>query len=236
MIQLSGPLRYLIGADRDPTGKAGCVTEYGYDVTASVRENGQSIKYGNMFFEKWADEPAQREWYAPYLHDSDTARKYQEGQIDPKGPGWLRNIDDQIARAKGQGFTIMEWDNPDAYGAQVSISVLTRAWETAGLFAVAKNPGLIEDDNIGYIAHPAVCGIIVERGAGAVSQMHGYRRAAGKPTLPIWFIAFGEDGGYDWAVSKAGIIRDNGFVAMGVTYSRGEYNESVDILVPKEVP
>jgi hypothetical protein len=53
--------------------------------------------------------------YGPYLEPSDTAMQYSEGQIDPRGDGWRRNVTEQLVRAKAQGFAYIGWDNADAY-------------------------------------------------------------------------------------------------------------------------
>jgi hypothetical protein len=52
-----------------------------------------------------------------------------------------------------------------------------------------------------YVAHPNVYGIIVERDAGGPSDMDALRSKAGKPTLPVWFVAFGS--GRAWATDVA---------------------------------
>jgi hypothetical protein len=151
-----------------------------------------------------------------------------EGQIDPAGPGWMKNLNDQFARAKAQGFTYIELDNPDAYDVADVVGAVARA-ETYGLKVVAKNPGLVEGDRKSYVAHRNVVGIIVEKDAGTPDEMDALRRSAGKPTLPVWFVAFG--GGKAWAdktAQAAGKYRN-----MGVTYStKGEYANATDVLVP----
>jgi hypothetical protein len=56
----------------------------------------------------------------------------------------------------------------------------------------AKNPGLLDMDHL--------------------------RRKAGKPTLPVWFVAFGS--GHGWANSAAGDAKQ--YRNMGVTYSSAQ--------------
>jgi hypothetical protein len=59
--------------------------------------------------------------------------------------------------------------------------------------------------------------------------MNHLRRKAGKPTLPVWFVAFGS--GRGWANSVASAAKQ--YRNMGVTYSSaGEYGNAIDILPP----
>ena len=68
------PLDYLIGAGNQKS-RAGRIVEVGYD--ADIKPNGLAIAYCNLFDEKNTGE------LGPYLHNSDTAEQYNEGQIDP---------------------------------------------------------------------------------------------------------------------------------------------------------
>lgn len=77
------PLRYLIGARKAGSGSDDAVTVVSYD-TDKPTEHGISIGYCNLFDETNSGD------YGPYLEESDTAAKYDEGQIDPNGPGWTR--------------------------------------------------------------------------------------------------------------------------------------------------
>ena len=100
-----------------------------------------------------------------------------------------------------------------------------------GLKVIAKNPLLMEGDPTPYLAHPDVFGAIVERGAGDPVRMDRLRKAAGKPDLPIWFVAFGA--GRAWADDVSNKAR--GLKNIGVTVSaHGEYRTSTDILRPPE--
>jgi hypothetical protein len=45
-----------------------------------------------------------------------------------------------------------------------------------------------------YLAHANVYGVIVERGAGGPAEMDALRQKAGKPDLPVWFVALVTDG------------------------------------------
>ena len=132
------PLRYLIGADAPGPGRDGEVIECGYNV-ARPPANGIAIKYCNLFDEENTGR------FGPYLQTSDTAAQYHEGQIDPRGPGWEKNLREQFARAKRQGFGIVELDNPDAYDVNDVLGAVDLA-ASYGLTVVAKNPLLIEDD------------------------------------------------------------------------------------------
>ena len=213
-------LRYLIGASSAGDGHSEEVTEVPYG--AKPAKHGISIAYCNLFDEHNTGR------YGPYLKTSDTARQYNEGQIDPSGPGWTKNLTEQFEQRKRQGFEYIELDNPDAY----SIENVTGAIELAanyGLKVIAKNPGLLDRGASKYVAHPNVYGIIVEKGAGNAADMDALRRKAGKPDIPVWFVAFGS--GRSWAnnVAKAA----SSFRNMGVTYSSaGEYRNAEDVLSP----
>jgi hypothetical protein len=230
---LAMPLRYLIGVDEDTNnGKSGYVTECNYDITAAPRF-GQGIKYGNLFYEKYRKaSAAERERYAPYLHTSDTAEEYHEGQIDPKGLGWYRNLDDQFDRAKSQQFHYIELDNPDAYHVEDVLRAVDRAW-AAGLYVIAKNPILVEGNNTDYLKHPAVVGCVVEQNCGTCNGMDVLRRAAYKPLLPVWFVSFGGPTSLQWARKRAAVIKANEFSNMSVSWcSVGEYENVIDIYTP----
>jgi hypothetical protein len=72
-------------------------------------------------------------------------------------------------------------------------------------------------------------------GGGNPADMDALRRKAGKPELPVWFVAFrkGAEDGRTWAGNTATAIRAGGFRNMGVSYSPdGEYTSSTDLLVP----
>ena len=212
-------LRYLIGTDASRSGNDDEVTEVSYSTSAPARR-GISIAYCNLFDENHTGR------YGPYLHTSDTAKQYNEGQIDPRGPGWEKNLREQFERRKKQGFEYIELDNPDAYSMKDVIGSIELA-ASYGLKVIAKNPGLMGGEAKAYIAHPNVYGIIVERGAGKPGEMEALRRKAGKPDLPVWFVAFGA--GRSWAGTVANSAKQ--YRNMGVTYSSaGEYGNSIDIL------
>lgn len=216
-------LDYCIGAD-DPPYRDGRVLEVGYD--AERAPISPAIKYGNLFLEKYGDmTKRQRAAYAPFLHTSDTAQQYNEGQIDPAGPGWWKNIDKQIERAKADGWSHIEWDNPDAYSTAIVLPVYNCSLN-AGLRVIAKNPLLVPGTNWRLLAHAAVDGAIVEKDAGTPAQMDALRRNAGKPKLPVWFVSFGH--GRPWAEAIARTAWQ--YKEMYVTYSpRGEYGSSEDV-------
>jgi hypothetical protein len=212
------PLRYLIGANGVGTGRDDEIVECPYDATRPPAK-GLAIKYCNLFDEENTGK------YGPYLKTSDTARQYDEGQIDPRGPGWDKNLREQFERARRQGFAIVELDNADAYSVDDVVGAVDLA-ASYGLEVVAKNPLLMEGDPVPYLAHPAVVGAIVEKGAGTPADMDALRCKAGKPTLPVWFVAFGK--GRTWAQKSAAAAKP--FGNMRVTHSkRGEYGSSEDV-------
>src|SRR3954451_13508543 len=172
------PLRYLIGADSVGVGHPDAITVVPY---GAVRPRfGIGVGYCNLFDELNSGR------YGPYLNTSDTARDYDEGQIDPRGPGWTRNLTEQFGERKRQGFDYIELDNPDAY----SIAAVIGAIELAagyGLKVIAKNPCLLPREAAKrYVAHANVHGAIVECGAGDPDDMDALRRNAGKTDLPVW--------------------------------------------------
>ena len=174
-------LRYLIGGSAGQ-GHDDEVTMVSYSTNSPVRR-GISIAYCNLFDENNSGK------YGPYLHNSDTAKQYNEGQVDPKGDGWEKNLREQYERRSKAGFEYIELDNPDAYKIKDVIGAIELA-ATYNLKVIAKNPG-ITDDPVRYVSHPNVYGIIVEKGAGGAADMERLRKRAGKPDLPVWFVAFG---------------------------------------------
>jgi hypothetical protein len=219
------PLRYLIGADGSHAGEPGTITEVGYDATRKPR-HGIGIKYANLFDEKNSGR------YGPYLEPSDTAAQYSEGQIDPRGDGWRRNVTEQLVRAKAQGFAYIEWDNADAYTSDDLLGVIeiSRAF---GLRVVVKNPELIADGADAVVSHPNVHGIIVEKDAGTPESMDRLRTRVGRPMLPVWFVGFDKDG-REWAEKIATDAKN--YANVGVTIStNGEYGNAVHIARPWHV-
>ena len=214
-------LRYLIGADYPGAGNKDEVIEVAYDVVRPPAK-GLAIAYCNLFDEENTGK------YGPYLHTSDTAAQYDEGQIDPRGPGWEKNLRQQFERRKRQGFVYIELDNSDAYSLADVIGAIDLA-ATYGLKVIAKNPGVMNGDATPYVAHHNVFAIIVEKDAGTPQEMDALRRKADKPTLPVWFVAFGD--GRAWAKEMARTAADH--QNMSVTYSsRGEYVNSIDVHAP----
>lgn len=215
------PLRYLIGADDPGHGADDVITEVPYGNPIVIR--GISIGYCNLFDEENTGT------HGPYLSDSDTAKEYDEGQIDPRGKGWIDNLAEQFMKRRHQGFEYIELDNPDAYSIKDVIGAIDLAAQY-GLRVIAKNPGLLERGGLQYIGHPSVYGIIIEKGAGGVASMQALRVQVGKSDLPIWFVAFGSGRSWAMGVAHAAV----GFHNIGVTYSQyGEYGSSEDILKPQ---
>ncbi|HEY7664723.1 MAG TPA: hypothetical protein VH934_16520 [Xanthobacteraceae bacterium] len=225
-------LRYMIGTDNPGKADADEVVEVGYDREKPV-PGSPSIAYCNLFNEKYSEQSRQeRARYAPYLKTSDTAEDYGEGQIDPRGEGWKRNLTEQFERRKQQGFTYIELDNPDAYSVADVVAAVELA-ESYGLKVIAKNPGLMEGDPLPYVGHRNVCGVIVEKGAGTPQEMEALRQRAGKPDMPVWFVFFDRrknaDAGKKAAAQAAGAARQ--YRGMHVSYSPGgEYTHSVDAI------
>jgi len=209
------PLRYLIGTSFPGSGHQDEITEVAYDVLAPV-QLGLSVAYCNFFDEENSGK------YGPYLHNSDTAEEYGEGQIDPNGAGFIANLADQFERRQRQGFRYVELDNPDAYKMKDIMRGVQLA-ATYGLAVVAKNPLLIEGDPLPYVA--SCCGAIVEKDAGEPGEMDDLRRKAGKPDLPVWFVAFGK--GLRWIKSISNEAHNLG---MFCTYSTlGEYKNAHNV-------
>lgn len=219
--ELHKPLRYLIGANTYVFHPES-ITEVSYNYNLCPKD-ATAIAYCNLFDEENSGK------YRPYLHDSDTAQQYNEGQIDPDGPGWERNLTDQFERRKRSGFRYVELDNPDAY----RWNDVRKAMDLAshyGLQVIAKNPGIC-DQPVAMVAYPLVRAIIVEKDCGTPEEMERLRRQAGKPTLPVWFVCFA--GGRSWGDNIASSASKYG--NMGVTYSsQGEYGNSIDIVKPND--
>lgn len=218
-------LRYLIGINLPPAKKEDNVVHVvSYDCSSRVDED--TIAYCNLFDEYNTGK------YGPYLYTSDTAEAYSEGQIDPSGPGWKKNLITQFNLRKKDGFRFIELDNPDAYDWNSVKSAIDLA-ASMELKVIAKNPDLL-DEAERFLSHPNVFAAIVERGAGDPWSMHKYRIAVGKPNLPVWFVSFGSSG-KSWASKQADVIRYKELKNMGVTYSpNGEYTSVVDIIKPNE--
>ena len=219
------PLRYLIGADNKvEQGVEGEITEVNYGGWPARK--GVSIAYCNLFDEYNSGR------LGPYLKSSDTAKEYAEGQIDPRGPGWAKNLNEQFERRKRQGFEFIELDNPDAYDINDVIGAIDLA-ASRGLKVVAKNPFNFGkwDHCCDYVQHSNIFGAIVENGETDPDDMDELRRASSKRDLPVWFVAFNDsEGGMEWARKCAETIKTKGYREMRVTYSsRGEYGNSIDI-------
>jgi hypothetical protein len=228
---LSGKkLRYMIGAENPGKGRSGEILEVSYDWSKPLPA-GITVAYCNLFNEKYSEQNEnQRVAYGPYLKTSDTAQEYGEGQIDPRGPGWRRNLTEQFERRKRQGFEYIELDNPDAYSVADVIDAVELA-ASYGLKVIAKNPKLMQTDALPYVAHPNVYGIIVEKDAGDAHDMDVLRQRAGKPDLPVWFVFFDEKprqtAGKTAAKEAAALAQQ--YASMQVTYSPdGEYVQALD--------
>lgn len=215
-------LRYLIGTDQ-PTYSDGSVTEVAYDVNKC--RTPLDIAYCNLFDENNTGK------YKPYLHDSDTAKDYNEGQIDPKGAGWNKNLMEQYERRKRAGFKYIELDNPDAYHLDSVFKAIDLAAQY-NLRVIAKNPNLCKGNIDKYLQMTDAC--IVESGAGGSDVMDILRKRAGKPDMMVWFVMYGVKRTLANAIARN--IKQQHYKNMGVTYSpRGEYASVVDIIRPEGV-
>jgi|SRR5262245_17949898 len=230
------PLRYLIGANA-PVGEDGCVTMVPYRATPARR--GLTAGYINAFDEtEYYDASSNTGFYSPYRKPTPTAKEYGEGVPDQDGDGYRRNIVNQLDLRRTQAITLCEIDNPDAYPIEAVLAAIGLAQERS-IGVLAKNPGLgniWQDDFVAVVQHPNVVGIIVERGAGTAASMHSLRSRAGKPSLPVRFVAYDDGGGGEaWANAIAAEITSIGYADMGVTYSPSlrEYASSVDVLRPQ---
>ena len=219
-------LHYLIGHSKPGSGTAGTITEVGYGHNKPVA-NGISIGYCNLF-----DEIKGK--HGPYLKPTTTSSNYNEGVIDPKGPGWKKNLHEQFSSRQKNGFKYIELDNPDAYNVKNVLGAVDMA-KSYGLGVVAKNPLAMKtkEDAKKYVAHPNIYGIIVEKDDYVTpAKLDELRKAAGKPDLPVWFVGYGN--GKKWAEKMAGSAKD--FKNMGVTYStKGEYDNAQDLHKPKHL-
>jgi peptidoglycan hydrolase-like protein with peptidoglycan-binding domain len=215
------PLRYLIGLDEsDPQPSA--IVEIGYDATRPVGE--VAAKYVNLRDEKDSGN------YAPYLPPDDIESEYGEPAPDPDGPGFWTNLEQQLTRAANEGFRYVELDNLDTYDVTTAIKCFDAVVQH-GLKVFVKNPIIVDGTEVQLLEHPAACLVIVEEDCGGPAAMHNLRYRAGKPTMPVRFVAY--ESGKSWADGCAATIKMSGYTDMGVTWSpHGEYDTSEDILVP----
>src|SRR5215470_13020321 len=209
------PLRYLIGASKIDWGSFGAadVVEVGYDVDAVPPAfRGRVIGYGNF----WDEEQTGR--FGPYLKPTDTAREYDEGVIDPNGPGWRKNLEAQLERRARAGIGIIELDNADPYPAAAVIAGYDLAL-AHGLSVIAKNP-FICADGVAMMRHRAVVAAIMETdNEGMPADLDRMRIAAGKPQLPLWFVGFGGRRERDHTQKIASAAA--AFKGIGVTFCEG---------------
>lgn len=220
-------MRYLIGADADKvTIQPESITVLPYDYEKPIRNPDYAAGYCNLFWQKDAPDAA------PYLKSTDTAKDYGERVIDPKGAGWEKNLRWQFGRWKKLGAIYVELDNADAYTLQDVIGAIELA-STFDLKVFAKNPILMGSGAIRYLAHPNIFGAIVEKDNDInATHLDALRRNAGKPDIPVWFVAF--EAGERWAKRQADLINQHDYRNMGVSYSpRGEYSTVEHILRPK---
>lgn len=225
---LYGPLRYLIGrsADSIPSFLPGQIVEVPYDyvLTSDVTQ------YGNL-----RDELGSRN-FKPYLPSDDITDRYGERTPDPKGPGYLKNVEIQIRNAVHLHRTRIEWDNPDSRGLLLdSVVVVQDLTWARGLRTVAKNP-FGTSNPARYVSHPSVDLCVVERGDFGSDIMENLRGVISQPLLAVRFVGYKHDDQDDehWCRAVAANIKAKGYLNMGVTFSpHGEYTSSQDIIVPQ---
>src|SRR4051812_2522946 len=195
-LALAVRLRYLIDLDDQLEGADSEITEVGYE--GPKPKHGIGARYCNLYDQTGTDK------YGPYLEATDTAEDYSERVVNPNGAGWNRLLKDQCDDALKNKFGIIEWDNPDGYPLRAVMGAVEYAYSRK-LLIIAKNPLLCTGNPVPYVSHPGVIGVVVERGAGECLTMDELRKRAGKPMLPIWFVAFNADGknGESWIRSIA---------------------------------
>jgi lysozyme family protein len=220
------PLRYLIAVEDQLPGYRDVITEVGYDAPRP-KPPGPAVRYGNLYDQTGTGA------YGPYLAGTETADQYDERVVDPKGAGWVKLLSDQCVAARANGFDTIEWDNPDGYGQNDVLNAVQYA-ASHGLKVLAKNPLICDWDPVPYVKHPAVTGVIVEKDDDATPAVYDdLRRAAGKPNLPIYFVAFKNkrEDGTAWAntTAKAAVNYLNMWVTMSPD---GEYTSSIDVAPP----
>src|SRR5262245_32497340 len=184
------PLRYLIGGASPPPGENGAVVMVPYGSPRAPI--GLTAGYCNLFDETNTYDPATNSGlFRPYRRPTATAAEYGEGVPSQEGDGFRRNVVAQLDLRGIQGITIVELDNPDAYPVHDVMMAIDWA-QSRGINVLAKNPGLRNlwgESFDQVVAHPNVIGMIVEHGAGIGESMNELRRAAGKPELPVRFVA-----------------------------------------------
>src|SRR5216684_661586 len=219
-------LYYLIGLNDAScvVAPADSIIEVGYDSPKSKQSNIIAVKYCNLVNEKNSGK------LGPYLINTDTARDYGEGVIDPTGEGWNTNITNQAMKAVDQTFEYVEWDNPDAYNVQDILKVYDLMEHHYGLKCIAKNPLLMGNGAVKIIQHPNVWGCIVEwdedLGTHVVNEMYSLLAKANRQ-LPIWFVNFGHSAKTQAEFLEKRIKIDSDMYSCYA--SKGEYKNCIQI-------
>lgn len=217
------PLRYLIGANR-------VVAEPHVFTMVPWMEAAEGVGliggYCNLFDEEDSGD------FGPYLRKGHTAAEWHEGQIDPAGPGWEANLDEQFVVRRRQFIRIVELDNSDSYDWPAVKSAYDYAY-SSGLHVIAKNPCLCEDPEL-MVRHPACVGVITEANCGSPIEVRDLLRRARIDLMPHWYVTDAAHKG--WADHMARQIVGNGMKGAGVTYStmsgEWQYNDAVVVLDP----
>lgn len=223
MTALAGqPLRYLIARDSD-AGVTGMVTVIGY--------GADSLPVGGAGYINCRVENGGRRDGILYIDPpDDIEREYGEPAIVFTTLSFWDNFDPQVAKWKRLGAPAVEIDNLDTYDVAAALKMFDQVAK-ASMGVLVKNAAIVDGDQKALLAHPAAAMVIVERDCGTAAAYEALRRAAGKPDMPIRFVAYGD--GRQWAQQVAQQIKAAGYADMAVTYSPdGEYGSVEHILLP----
>lgn len=223
MTALAGqPLRYLIARDSD-AGVTGMVTVIGY--------GADSLPVGGAGYINCRVENGGRRDGILYIDPpDDIEREYGEPAIVFTTLSFWDNFDPQVAKWKRLGAPAVEIDNLDTYDVAAALKMFDQVAK-ASIGVLVKNAAIVDGDQKALLAHPAAAMVIVEQDCGTPAAYEALRRAAGKPDMPIRFVAYGE--GRPWAQQVAQQIKAAGYTDMAVTYSPdGEYGSVEHILLP----
>jgi len=206
------PLRYLINRDIEDEWEAKDdeVIVVGPDHIRKTKR-GISVKYCTLYKDGKALDPGTDQ------------KKYT-----PETSIYYKNLHDQFGITQKYGFKLIVLDNLN--DPTFNEFCVRRAVDLAFVYklgVILKNPQL-SFNALDLLKHPDVFGMIIDR-AGTPATMDKLRRDAGKPLLPIWYIGSGEREALDNIAIDAVHYHH-----IGVSFSsKGEYQNSIDILRPK---
>lgn len=224
------PMQYLLGVD-NPAGLVGYITMCSFDTQVPPRL-GMAAWYVNLYVEE-----GELPEYGPYRRKTGTAGQYNEGVPIFSGAGFKKNLHRQLDKVVRLGGKYIELDNRDAYSNDEYLDTLD--WiqqeypQIKGVFCKNPDDSDLSPDPVKLLKHRLSVGVIVERGETFPQHIEAWRKAAGKPNLPVWFVAYGY--GIVWAGICADSIKKNNYKCMGVSHSnKGEYGNSVDVYSPRK--